>query len=379
MADSKRAIFEEVSGDKPAPKSTPPRPTQTHENWRVPMRIWFITLAILVIIMIAVGGLTRQTDSGLSITEWQLIKGTLPPLSAEDWQTAMQKYRTTDEYKLQNKGMTLAEFKTIFWWEWGHRQLGRFIGLVWAVGFIIFALMRQKPPRPWLRRALIVGGLGGAQGAIGWWMVSSGLRGGLVDVASYRLAIHLGLAFIILSVLAWFIWMLGQSSTDLFAARRRKDAGMLAWGRGLWAVCFAQIILGALVAGIDAGLIYNDWPMMNGTFFPSDSGLTSPAWRNVFENHGLVQFNHRIMGYALFVLAFIVWMRGRAAAYRPLRGLFGLVFIAIIGQMILGISTLVSGVPTGLSLMHQMGAIVVLLLILRGCFIAYYPMKGVLR
>ena len=148
MADSKRAIFEEVSGDKPAPKSTPPRPTQTHENWRVPMRIWFITLAILVVVMIAVGGLTRQTDSGLSITEWQLIKGTLPPLSAEDWQTAMQKYRTTDEYKLQNKGMTLAEFKTIFWWEWGHRQLGRFIGLVLGGGIYYFRINEAKTPAP---------------------------------------------------------------------------------------------------------------------------------------------------------------------------------------------------------------------------------------
>jgi heme a synthase len=160
--------------------------------------------------MIAVGGLTRLTDSGLSITEWRPVTGAMPPMSAEAWDSEFQRYREIPEYQLQNKGMSLEEFKVIYWWEWGHRQLGRLIGVVWFVGFVGFAVARQIPSG-WTGRLFLLGVLGGLQGAIGWWMVSSGLSGDRVDVASYRLATHLGLAFVILGFLAWYIFLLGRS------------------------------------------------------------------------------------------------------------------------------------------------------------------------
>jgi cytochrome c oxidase assembly protein subunit 15 len=182
--------------------------------------------------MIAVGGLTRLTDSGLSITEWAPLSGAVPPLSAEDWEAEFAAYREIPEYQLQNRGMSLAEFKVIYWWEWGHRQLGRFIGLVWALGFVGLLAFRAMP-RGWTgRAACLLGALGRAQGAIGWWMVSSGLAPGMLDVASYRLAIHLGLAFLILALIAWYVMQLGREEAELMAARREATAGSRGWRRG---------------------------------------------------------------------------------------------------------------------------------------------------
>ena len=189
----KRSIFEEVdNAEKPAskPKKSGGIIDQGRDEWRKPARIWMLILFKLVVLMIVVGGLTRLTDSGLSITEWNVISGAVPPLGEAAWLVEFDKYKAIPEYELQNKGMTLGEFKTIYWWEWGHRQLGRLIGLVWAMGFV-YLLMRYTIPRAWQGRMLLLGILGGAQGAIGWWMASSGLTGRMVDVASYRLASHL--------------------------------------------------------------------------------------------------------------------------------------------------------------------------------------------
>jgi cytochrome c oxidase assembly protein subunit 15 len=199
-----RSIFEEVTAqDKP---QTQAGVIARHGRGgaRGFARGWLAVLFALVVVMIAVGGLTRLTDSGLSITEWKPVTGAMPPLTAEAWQAEFDLYRAIPEYQLQNKGMSLSEFKVIYWWEWGHRQLGRVIGLVWALGF--FGLLAtRRMPAGWTGRLFGIGILGGAQGAIGWWMVSSGLTGGMLDVASYRLAVHLGLAFVILSLIAWFI------------------------------------------------------------------------------------------------------------------------------------------------------------------------------
>ena len=189
-------------------------------------------LFALVMVMIAVGGLTRLTDSGLSITEWRPLTGALPPMSAEDWQREFDLYRAIPEYELQNKGMTLTEFQFIYWWEWGHRQLGRVIGLVWALGFVGF-LVTRKIPTGWTGRLVFIGVLGGIQGAIGWWMVSSGLTGAMLDVASYRLATHLGLAFVILGFIAWYIFELGREERVLMLARRSREAKLFSLSTGL--------------------------------------------------------------------------------------------------------------------------------------------------
>ena len=320
----KRSIFEEVStpdAARPAAPTTGVIDKAARRGARGAVRAWLMVLFALVVIMIAVGGLTRLTDSGLSITEWRPVTGAIPPLSAEDWASEFDKYREIPEYQLQNKGMSLEEFKVIYWWEWGHRQLGRVIGLVWAVGFFFF-LAARKIPTGWTARLLLPGLLGGMQGAIGWWMVSSGLSGTMLDVASYRLATHLGLAFVILGVLAWFIFKLGRTEADLIQARRSRDPKLFSLGTGLMHFSFLQILLGALVAGIDAGRSFNDWPLMGGYWLPPEPLSLSPVWRNFFEDAGLVQFMHRTAGYLLFIFGMVVWLRARRSANGQTRAAF---------------------------------------------------------
>ena len=268
----KRSIFEEVGSDKTPDKPKPQTGLidKARGGARGAIRAWLIVLFALVAAMIVVGGLTRLTDSGLSITEWKPVTGALPPMSAEAWQAEFAKYQTIPEYQLQNKGMTLSEFKTIYWWEWGHRQLGRIIGLVWAAGFLAF-LATKRIPTGWTPRLLGIGVLGGLQGAIGWWMVSSGLTGDRLDVASYRLATHLGLAFVILGFITWYILMLNRREADLMQARRNREPRLFSMTTGLMHFAFLQILLGALVAGIDAGRGYTDWPLMAGRFFPENA------------------------------------------------------------------------------------------------------------
>jgi cytochrome c oxidase assembly protein subunit 15 len=322
--------------------------------------------------MIVVGGLTRLTDSGLSITEWQPIAGALPPTDAAAWQAEFEKYQASPQYAALNRGMTLGEFQRIYWWEWGHRQLGRAIGAVWAAGFLWFWLRRRMPPG-WAPRLLGLGVLGGLQGAIGWWMVRSGLAEGMTSVASYRLAIHLGLAFLILGLIAWYMLRLGRPEAELLQARRQRNAGLIAWGTALVAVAFAQVLLGALVAGIDAGRNYTDWPLMGGEVFPSTAFNLVPFWTNFIENPGLVQFNHRILGYLLLLLGVAAWLRSRSSALGHIRGAFAAMMLMLAVQVALGIVTVMQGAPLQLAILHQLGAIALFALIIRARFAALYP------
>jgi cytochrome c oxidase assembly protein subunit 15 len=293
MAQPGRSIFEEVDeGAEPRKAVTTGMIEKgAGRGARRAIRAWLIGLFALVTVMVVVGGLTRLTDSGLSITEWNLVSGTLPPMNAEDWSSEFEKYRASPEYRLQNEGMSLAAFKTIYWWEWGHRQLGRFIGLYWIFGFLGF-LIAKRIPGGWTGRLLTIGVMIGVQGAVGWWMVHSGLQGDRVDVASYRLATHLGLAFAILGLILWCILLLSRSEADMMQARRLRERSLFGMGTGLMHLAFLQILLGALVAGIDAGRSFVDWPLMAGQFFPPDAFSLTPGWRNFFENPGLVQFMH---------------------------------------------------------------------------------------
>lgn len=375
----KRSIFEDVSGDTPVRGQ--PRGgviDGARRGARGPIRVWLMILFALVVCMIAVGGLTRLTDSGLSITEWRPITGAIPPMSEPDWAYAFEKYKQIPEYQLQNRGMTLQEFKTIYWWEWGHRQLGRVIGLVWAVGFLYFLLAR-KIPTGWTGRLAIPGLLGGLQGAIGWWMVSSGLGGEMLDVASYRLALHLGLAFVILGTLAWFILKLGRSEADLLSARRSRDAKLFSMGTGLMHFAFLQILLGALVAGIDAGRSFNDWPLMGGYWLPPEPLSLTPVWRNFFEDAGLVQFMHRCAGYLLVVFGIVVWLRARKSGNAATRGAFSAVMAMLLLQIVIGIATVLYIAPWQIAIVHQFGAVVLFALILRARFLAQYPLAQSVR
>ena len=372
-----RSIFEEV-GDTPRQTAAPGGIDRGGQGARGAIRLWLMALFALVAVMIVVGGLTRLTDSGLSITEWKPVTGAVPPMSEAAWEAEFDKYRAIPEYQLQNVGMSLAEFKSIYYWEWGHRQLGRVIGLVWALGFFGF-LAARKIPKGWTGRLLFIGALGGLQGAIGWWMVSSGLEDGMLDVASYRLATHLGLAFVIFGFIAWYFYRLGRTQAELLQARRDGNVGLFRLSGVLMGVAFLQIILGALVAGIDAGRAYPDWPWMAGGFLPPQPFDLVPLWRNFFEDAGLVQFMHRMLGYTLFLLGLFVWWRARGSANRRTRASFNMIMAMLVVQMVLGIATVMQSAPWLLAILHQLGAVALWAMILRGRFLARYPMTQSVR
>ena len=262
--------------------------------------------------------------------------------------------------------------------EWGHRQLGRLIGLVWVVGFLGF-LVTKRIPRGWTGRLLGLGVLGGAQGAVGWWMVSSGLGAGVVDVASYRLAVHLGLAFVILGLITWYVLRLARSAHETMTARRNGDTGLSRLVSILVALTFVQILLGALVAGIDAGRNYTDWPLMAGGILPPDPLSLEPIWRNFFENDGLVQFMHRIAGYLVVAVGILAMLRGRRSAIGTTRGAFIAMGAMLVLQLALGVMTVLYSAPLTLAILHQLGAVALWVLILRARFHARYPYPQSLR
>lgn len=376
----KRNIFEEVGADKPAA----PKPvggmidTGRRSGARGAIRVWLMVLFAMVVVMIAVGGLTRLTDSGLSITVWAPLSGAIPPMSAEAWAVEFEAYKAIPEYELQNQGMSLAEFKTIYWWEWGHRQLGRAIGLVWALGFVGF-LVTRKIPAGWTGRLLILGALGGLQGAIGWWMVSSGLAEGMTDVASYRLAVHLGLAFAILGLITWYVLLLGRTDAELLQARREKEAKLFSMTTGLMHFAFLQILLGALVAGIDAGRAFPTWPLMGDGILPPDPFQITPIWRNFFEDAGLVQFIHRTSGYLLFAFGIVVVLRGRRSPHGATRFAYLTVLAALVLQVLIGIMTVLYSAQVHVAITHQFFAIVLWAAIIRARFLAQYPVAQSVR
>ncbi|KAB2884170.1 MAG: heme A synthase [Albidovulum sp.] len=378
----KRSIFEEVGEGVTVP--LPPVGGMIDEGrggargW---VRLWLVILFALVVAMIAVGGLTRLTDSGLSITEWRPVTGALPPMNEADWQAEYAKYQASPEFQLQNHQMDLAAFKAIYWWEWGHRQLGRVVGLVWVVGFVLFWATKRMPPG-WTGRLAALGALGALQGAIGWWMVASGLTGRMVDVASYRLATHLGLAFVILGLIAWYMLSLARTEPALLQARRLREARLFSLATGLMHLAFVQILLGALVAGIDAGRAFPTWPLMGDSFFPADAFYLpegGPAVLAIFENPGLVQFLHRMAGYLLLALAVVAWAKGRRSSHPATRAAFAWMATAVLGQVVLGIVTVLHAAPLALGLVHQLGAVAVWVLILRARHRVQYPVAQSIR
>lgn len=377
----KRNIFEEVSDEARAEQAVQPGMIDRGRGGaRKAIRAWLMVLFGLVVAMIVVGGLTRLTDSGLSITEWRPVTGALPPMSEAEWQSEFDKYKQIDQWRIQNQWMELADFKVIYWWEWGHRQLGRVIGLVWAVGFFGFMAAR-KIPTGWTGRLFLIGALGGLQGAIGWWMVASGVTQGegMTSVASYRLATHLGLAFVILGFIAWYVYMLGRDERDLMQARRAKEAKLFSLSTGLMHFAFLQIIIGAFVAGIDAGRSYTDWPLIGGQLLPPDMSVLDPWWRNLFESPGLVQFIHRCAGYLLFAFGVVVWLRGRHSAHPKTQFAFNAVFAALSLQVVLGIVTVLYAAPWHIAILHQLLAVILWALILRARFLSAYPVATSVR
>jgi heme a synthase len=330
-------------------------PTSAHDGRRHAVRLWLLAIAGLIAVMVVVGGATRLTESGLSIVEWRPVSGALPPLSDAQWQSEFEQYRTIPQYQHLNRGMSLAEFKTIFWWEWAHRLLGRAIGVAFLLPFLWFLWHGWIEPEFRIRLWTIFG-LGTLQGAVGWWMVASGLSD-RVEVSQYRLATHLVLAALIFVATLWTAQTL--SRRVLFTVPPRVRAGAVA----LVVLVIIQLYSGALVAGLRAGLVYNTWPQMDGAIIPDVSQLffAAPLWRNFFENSLLVQFDHRMLAYGIWAVSLLHVIdvarstRGSAVSIWAMT-LFGAVTL----QASLGILTLLHQVPLPLGLAHQGMAMITL-------------------
>lgn len=319
--------------------------------------VWLWTIAALVLVMVTVGGATRLTGSGLSITEWRPVTGAIPPLSETAWALEFEKYRQISQYQLINKGMSLADFKFIYWWEWGHRQLGRFIGALYLGGWLWFALRRKLS----LKHGVALFAMGlllATQGAVGWIMVASGLTPGMVAVAPVKLTLHLTLASLFLaSVVAMATHLSPQRTGNAVAGARGLISGAIL----LLALIFVQIALGGLVAGSKAGLAYNTWPLMDGDVIPPASTLfaVTPWIENFADNVALVQFNHRMMAYLLVGFALWHWFQARAIGGSPAKRATALMGL-MLAQMVLGIVTLLLAVPLWAGLAHQALAMLVL-------------------
>ena len=318
---------------------------------------WLFVCCALVFAMVVVGGVTRLTHSGLSIVEWQPIVGTLPPLSDADWQETFAKYQQTPQYRQVNSGMSLDGFKGIFWWEYIHRLLGRLIGVVFVAPLVWFVARREIPPGyAWKFVAIFV--LGGLQGAMGWYMVKSGL----VDdprVSQFRLTAHLALALLIFAAMFWAgLSLIHPRRAALRLPRQRSTR---AWAIGLTVLIFVMALSGGFVAGIRAGFAYNTFPLMNGTFVPAELLMLDPWWRNFFWNMATVQFNHRAIAWLIALTIPVLWWKLRTTEALPPRARVGghLLLALVIVQIALGIATLLLVVPIPLAAAHQAGAVLV--------------------
>jgi cytochrome c oxidase assembly protein subunit 15 len=317
---------------------------------------WLLVCCALVFAMIVVGGVTRLTHSGLSITEWQPIVGTIPPRNDAQWEEAFAKYRETPEFRQVNHDMTLAGFKRIFWWEYSHRLLGRAIGVVFLLPFVYF-LARRRIPEGFGAALGAIFALGALQGAMGWYMVQSGL----VDdprVSQFRLTAHLGIAFLIFAAMLWAA--LSLLSPDRAARLTDTLRGARRFAIAFAALVFVMVLSGGFVAGIRAGFAYNTFPLMNGHLVPPEIGMLEPWWQNLFWNMATVQFDHRLLAVAVLLAAFALWWRLGTPA-TPHRARVGAVLLlaAIALQIALGIATVVNVVPLALAALHQAGAVLV--------------------
>jgi len=323
------------------------------------VRFWLYGVAALIALMVIVGGITRLTDSGLSIVEWRPVTGTVPPLSENAWAAEFEKYKTSSEYELVNKGMTLNEFKRIYWWEWAHRLLGRVIGAAFLLPLLLFQFRGWiEPGIKW--RLWLIFALGALQGGIGWWMVASGLVG-RVDVAQERLSIHLTMACLILIAVVWTARRLAPVTSVASAAVASAIPRRLAWTAvTILSLLVVQIALGGLVAGLKAGFVYNTWPLIDGALIPAREHLflLAPAWANLIDNHLAVQFTHRMVAYLLVTLA--VFHAADCAYHNEGRVSAIALAALLLLQATLGVTALLWHVPMLLALAHQSVAVVTL-------------------
>jgi len=321
-----------------------------NNNLNTKLKIWMITLLVMIMLIILVGGLTRLTDSGLSITTWELFVGLFPPLSNEKWIDYFNLYKTIPEYNEQNFNMTLSEFKIIFWWEWAHRQLGRLIGLSVLLPMIYFTIRYGR----WiLKEYFIIFLLVCIQGIIGWYMVASGLVD-RVDVSHYRLSLHLVTAFIILSIVFWKFLKLTNLKVNEISIKLNSIKFFLF-------LIFLQLIIGAFVSGMDAGKVYNTWPLMGSSYFPDDSKFAEFLKITLFDNPSIVQFIHRNLAYLIVLIylymLYLVFKNGNIKLRLPLL----IIGVSLLLQIVLGVLTILSGVKMIYASLHQINSILIIL------------------
>ena len=315
--------------------------------------LWLCATAFMVFAMMIIGAITRLTESGLSMVEWRPLMGTLPPLTTAEWERVFDLYKQTSQFRMMNSGMSLAEFQQIFFWEWFHRLWGRTIGIVYALPFFYF-LIRGRIPAGYKKHLWALLLLGAAQGVIGMWMVRSGFVD-RIEVSQYRLAIHLGMAFFILG---YTVWLALGLLAPIEAGRKPVPRGFRRLGAWTHGFIFLTILYGALVAGLNAGFIYNDWPLMAGQVFPDGYWVSDLGWTSLFETMEAVQFNHRILAYITAGSVALLWVRAHRIGDLPSRVRLSVNALAamIVVQILLGISTLMSVVALPLAVLHQAGA-----------------------
>lgn len=332
------------------------------QSYRKGVINWLLSGMILVFIMILVGGITRLTESGLSITEWKVVTGSIPPLTEEKWMEEFQKYQQSPEFIHKNFDFTLKDFKGIYWWEWIHRQIGRVIGLVFIIPFLYFYSKKAFTAKA-KKRLLFILALGAFQGFLGWYMVSSGLQYE-PRVSHFRLAMHLCAALLTISLIWWLI-------LDIKNEDRKHDATMVAppsyfkWLYGFFTILATQIVYGAFVAGLDAGLFYNTWPKMGDEWIATGAFGQTPFYVNFYQSNAIstIQFMHRTIAIVVAIVVIVLWLKARKLVLPKTQmslanAMLGMIFV----QFLLGVFTLLLGVPIWLGVAHQIGAVILLLI-----------------
>ena len=324
--------------------------------------LWLLFVCVMIFAMVIIGGITRLTDSGLSMVEWRPLMGALPPLNEVEWKRVFDLYKQYPEYQKVNEGMSLSEFKFIFFWEYFHRLFGRMIGVVFFFPYIFF-LLKKKVSKTLNKKLLVAFCLGGLQGLMGWYMVKSGLVD-RPDVSHFRLAAHFGLALIIIGYIFWIIFDQLKFEGEQFAFYPKLYNSLLV----LLIILSVQIIYGAFVAGLDAGLAYNTFPKMGSHWIAEKVFSYAPIWKDFIENSATIQFIHRTLGWLVLILTSFIFVKGRKVTNKLQKKSLMYLFVMVLLQFVLGVMTLVMLVPISIASAHQAGAVVLLVLTLRALY-----------
>jgi cytochrome c oxidase assembly protein subunit 15 len=374
-----RNIFEEVGSE--APRERPlVQPgaidRAARRGARAGVRLCLIAMLLMLAAMLLAEALARLTGHGMAFPGWSALYGAVPPLQSDGW-LALQ-----DRIGAAAGGTgavpDLPDLQRLYWWQWAPRQLGVLAAVTWLVGYLGFSVARNFP-KGWALRLLGVGALMALIGAADWALGRGGLLPATIDATPYRVGVHLGLSFALLGTMAWWAFKLGRQEAELIQARRAREGAVFGMATGVMHLAALQIVFGGLLSGLDSGRGFPDWPLMAGGIFPPEAFSLEPAWRNLFENPGLVQFLHRLLGYLVLGLGIVAWLKGRRSVHRKTRRAFDWMAVMLFGQAVLGIGTVLYGGQWHLALTHAVGAILLWVLILRARFLAQYPIQLSLR